>query len=334
MTRFRDLPIRRKLVLMTLFPTAAALLIAGVGFLALDVNAIRDEIALDLMAQARIVSETSAPALTFDDPKAANETLRILAIRPRVRLACLYDERNVLFERYERDAMDRCPEVPPTETRLGWTGYDVIWNVMSGDDRAGTLYVARELSDVTDRLRIGTATVLGLLLLSIAMATAIGRGMQRSVATPLLDLADTARTISSTRDYSLRAIPLSRDETGTVVHAFNDMLDRIGERTQALFRANAELQREIEERRRVERERTAALERERDANRLKDEFLATLSHELRTPLNAVLGWTRVLRAARVEPETQARALESIERNARAQARLIEDLLEVSRIVTG
>src|SRR6185503_404175 len=63
-------------------------------------------------------------------------------------------------------------------------------------------------------------------------------------------------------------------------------------------------------------------------------FLATLSHELRTPLNAVLGWTRVLRTARVEPQTQARALETIERNAHAQARLIEDLLEISRIVTG
>ena len=80
--------------------------------------------------------------------------------------------------------------------------------------------------------------------------------------------------------------------------------------------------------------RIAALERERDANRLKDEFLATLSHELRTPLNAVLGWTRVLRSTSGDVATQERGLESIERNARAQARLIEDLLEVSRIVTG
>ncbi len=129
-------------------------------------------------------------------------------------------------------------------------------------------------------------------------------------------------------------MPASNDEVGVVVHAFNDMLDRIAERNAELSRANAELENEVEERRRVEAERTAALERERDANRLKDEFLATLSHELRTPLNAVLGWTRVLRTAHVEPATQARALESIERNARAQARLIEDLLEVSRIVTG
>jgi signal transduction histidine kinase/ActR/RegA family two-component response regulator len=158
--------------------------------------------------------------------------------------------------------------------------------------------------------------------------------MQQSIASPLLRLADTARAISTGRDHSLRAVPISNDEIGVVVHAFNDMLDRIDERTAALSRANADLAREVEERRRVEDERTAALIRERDANRLKDEFLATLSHELRTPLNAVLGWARLLRSTPVDDKTQARALESIERNARAQARLIEDLLEVSRIVTG
>jgi signal transduction histidine kinase/ActR/RegA family two-component response regulator len=70
------------------------------------------------------------------------------------------------------------------------------------------------------------------------------------------------------------------------------------------------------------------------ANRLKDEFLATLSHELRTPLNAVLGWAVALRAGRLDEPTAARAREAIERNARAQSQLIEDLLDISRIVTG
>ena len=69
-------------------------------------------------------------------------------------------------------------------------------------------------------------------------------------------------------------------------------------------------------------------------NRLKDEFLATLSHELRTPLNAVLGWAHMLREGSVKPPMQQRALESIERNARAQAQLVEDLLDVSRIMSG
>jgi PAS domain S-box-containing protein len=70
------------------------------------------------------------------------------------------------------------------------------------------------------------------------------------------------------------------------------------------------------------------------ANRTKDEFLATLSHELRTPLNAVLGWARLLRGGQLGPADSARAIQVIERNASAQAQLIEDLLDVSRIVSG
>jgi PAS domain S-box-containing protein len=69
-------------------------------------------------------------------------------------------------------------------------------------------------------------------------------------------------------------------------------------------------------------------------NRVKDEFLATLSHELRTPLTAILGWARLLRMGKLDGDAEARALATIERNAEAQAQLIEDLLDVSRIISG
>jgi PAS domain S-box-containing protein len=72
----------------------------------------------------------------------------------------------------------------------------------------------------------------------------------------------------------------------------------------------------------------------REANRLKDEFLATLSHELRTPLNAIVGWAGLLRGGKLDAPTRDRAVETIERNARAQTQLIEDILDVSRIVAG
>jgi PAS domain S-box-containing protein len=81
------------------------------------------------------------------------------------------------------------------------------------------------------------------------------------------------------------------------------------------------------------REQTALAESEA-ANRSKDEFLATLSHELRTPLTSMLGWVRMLRGARLDAEQTTRALETIERNTRLQAKLIDDLLDVSRIVAG
>jgi PAS domain S-box-containing protein len=83
----------------------------------------------------------------------------------------------------------------------------------------------------------------------------------------------------------------------------------------------------------LKREQVAREEAE-SANRSKDEFLATVSHELRTPLNAILGWAHMLRASKLDQNTQTRALETIERNAKSQAQLIEDILDVSRIVTG
>ncbi|NMO17007.1 response regulator [Pyxidicoccus fallax] len=99
--------------------------------------------------------------------------------------------------------------------------------------------------------------------------------------------------------------------------------------------------RDITEARRaqVERERLLAAESEarreaEAANRLKDEFLSTVSHELRTPLTAMLGWVQLLRTGNLPLERQARALETVERNARAQGQLIEDLLDVSRILSG
>ncbi|MDT5262715.1 MAG: hypothetical protein QOC61_1719, partial [Acidobacteriota bacterium] len=81
-----------------------------------------------------------------------------------------------------------------------------------------------------------------------------------------------------------------------------------------------------------EQRRTA--EELREANRLKDEFLATVSHELRTPLTAILGWAHLLRIGQHDEKSATNALETIERNARAQGQLIDDLLDVSRIITG
>ena len=102
-----------------------------------------------------------------------------------------------------------------------------------------------------------------------------------------------------------------------------------------------ELQQEITERKQVEQQRAQLLVREQaaraeaeQANRTKDEFLATLSHELRTPLSAILGWSHLVRTGKLDDTQMSRAFETIERNARSQSQLIDDLLDVSRIITG
>ena len=91
---------------------------------------------------------------------------------------------------------------------------------------------------------------------------------------------------------------------------------------------------DISPRKAAEAENQRLLRQAEESSRLKEEFLATISHELRTPLSAILGWARMLRLGQLSPENTAKALDTIERNARAQAQLVDDLLDVSRIITG
>ena len=130
-------------------------------------------------------------------------------------------------------------------------------------------------------------------------------------------------------------------QTEALRHAHDELEERVRLRTRELATANEALRAEIAERVRIEKERLALLEREQlartqaeSANRLKDEFLATLSHELRTPLNAILGWAHLLTTGKADPSTAQRALSVIHNNAMAQSQLIEDILDVSRIISG
>jgi PAS domain S-box-containing protein len=136
------------------------------------------------------------------------------------------------------------------------------------------------------------------------------------------------------------------DWSGELRHKTRDGREVIVESRQRLVESNGlqlvlETNRDITERKRAEREREQLLAQEhrlRDeaekANRVKDEFLATVSHELRTPLNAILGWSTMLSKGSMDATTTTRGIEAIERNAKSQAQLVEDLLDVSRIISG
>jgi signal transduction histidine kinase len=194
------------------------------------------------------------------------------------------------------------------------------------------------------------------------------RGRERSRETPIIFLTANYRSESHVfRGYSVGAVdyifkPFSPEilrskvavfvelylkrealkrQTQALLRAQAELEDRVRARTKALAAANESLRAEVEERKRIEAERLELLEREQAAraqaesvNRMKDEFLATLSHELRTPLNAILGWSHLLASGRADPSMVERAIGVIRNNALAQSQLIEDILDVSRIIGG
>jgi signal transduction histidine kinase len=213
-----------------------------------------------------------------------------------------------------------------------------------------------------------------LILMDVAMPGLDGyetaeliRGRARSRSTPIIFLTANAESETHVfRGYSVGAVDylfkpfvpevlLSKVAVFVELHAkrqaleesadalrqaYEDMERRVEERTLELRQSNQALQAEMIERRCAELERAELLEREQRArleaqaaNRMKDEFLATLSHELRTPLNAILGWIQILEVKR-DDMTVERATRVIKSNAQAQAQLVGDILDVSRIIGG
>lgn len=131
------------------------------------------------------------------------------------------------------------------------------------------------------------------------------------------------------RHVLVRAVPLFEDDSDTLrewIGTVTDVHERtIADELRELFLEEEQRARQVAEQAQAQAER---------ANKMKDEFLAVVSHELRTPLNAILGWSGLLQSGDLPPETAREALAIIERNARAQAQIVEDILDVARIVTG
>jgi signal transduction histidine kinase/ActR/RegA family two-component response regulator len=331
----RRLPIRQKLVLMIMATSIVVLILASAGYIVTDYYESRDDLRRELTALSEIIVQNSTAALQFLDPVAADETLQTLAQNRHIRSACLYDARGALFARYSSATSRPCAAAPgPDGYQFSSDGLSLVTSVAVKGARAGTLFLRSDLEVLRDRLRVQFMIVALLLVLTTGVALAMSSRLQSLVSEPVTALARTASDVSARGDYSIRAARTTDDELGVLVDAFNRMLERIQLREGELSAANEDLRREVAERRRAEQERAELLVREREANRLKDEFLATLSHELRTPLNAILGWTKLLRSDAVPPSGVDRALEKIERNAQVQSRLVEDLLEVSRIASG
>jgi signal transduction histidine kinase/CheY-like chemotaxis protein len=329
---FGSLPIHRKLVVMALVVTATALVAATTGLILLDVWRYRVTAQDDIRTLAQVVAESSAAAVMFNDEAIARERVMTAGVKPMVTRVCLYEVKGSLFASFTRAADIACdPRLPRNTawTRLSWTA-PVRWR----GERAGTIYAERDLSDLGSRVALTALGGVVMFLLAALLAYAVAQRVQRTVSRPIVQLADAAREIGAQQRFDVPRIETGPDELGELVRAFTGMVTGLRGAREDLQRSNDALRQEVEERRRVEREREGLLVREREASRLKDEFLAAVSHELRTPLNAIVGWVQILSSTSPTAQTTTKAISSIVRNAHAQTRVIEDLIDVSRIATG
>jgi signal transduction histidine kinase/CheY-like chemotaxis protein len=319
-----DVPIRRKLTAIIALASSIALLTSAAAFLAYDRSTVERTLARRLHGEAEIVALSSATALVFRDPDAAVKTLAVLGSDPHVLGAAIYLRDGRPFAQYLRPGTPPAPlpapgPSPGPDERFEGDELLVTRPILFEGSPVGTLVLRSDLMERAERFDTYALIVILVSLGALGLALMVGRLAQRTVADPILELAQAAHQLAERGDVSRRVEARGRDEVGTLVAAFNHMLDGLQHRDLELQRTHAELHQRIRE--------------ADEANRLKDEFLATLSHELRTPLNAILGWAQMLRSG-LDPETTARALDTIARNALAQSRLVGDILDMQRIAAG
>ncbi|WP_284615932.1 ATP-binding protein [Aquabacterium humicola] len=355
--------LRRRLLGAMLLTTLAALIFALAALATYDLRDYHDRTTSDLEAQAEMIARTTAPALAFDDARTATETLGLLRLQPKLRVAAIYGVHGGVFASYRsKDAADLpLPTLPGVDGFNRSDGDLVIFRrVVDNQQILGTVYLRVHYA-LYERLLDYVGIALVVAAAAMLLALLVSFRLERIVTRPLTAIADVARHVVQQRDYSRRAAKGDDDELGALADAFNEMMQEIEQRTLALEASNHDRAAEVEERRIAQREverlneqlerrvseRTLQLETSNQelalateaaerANRAKSEFLSSMSHELRTPLSAIIGFGQLLQgdSSRLTPERRAEFVGHMVRAGKHLLTLINDILNLAQIEAG
>ena len=318
--------LRTRIVIVVLLTTFAALAVSAVALLVYETRNYGAFLLRDATTQAELLADITAPALAFDDPAAAKTNLEILSQRGDIDAAAVYAADGTLFATYARSPDTKFPALGPAGSSIDGRTLTMFQPVVQNEEVLGTVYL-RSSYDIGERLLDYLLILVGVMVPSFLVATLISLWLAGGVTNPLRALTDVARHVIERRDFARRAPRTTDDEIGVFVDAFNTMVAEVGQRAEALEASNRALRQETEERRQAE----IALRR---ADQRKDEFLATLAHELRNPLAPMVNSMALLEQPALGTGAAERAHAIIRRQLAQLVRLVDDLLDVSRITSG
>jgi signal transduction histidine kinase len=298
--------VRARLMRVALVTTAIALGLAGLAMLTQDLLVYRSSWASGLSTEAAILALSTAPALEFDDHDLAQRNVSALQARREVLAAALYTANGDLYASYARNHADLPRQLRNGEfLRVRGDLAELAQPIRRDGETLGFIYL-RAAYNLWGRVGAYLGIFVLVTLPSMAVAFLLASRLQRRITEPLDSVAAAAREIVAHRNYAVRAKKTSDDEIGVLVDAFNNMLEEVEARSHEL----------------------------READRRKDEFLATLAHELRNPLAPIRHGVRLLESSEVTEGQSRWAREVISRQVQRMALLLDDLLDVSRITRG
>ena len=221
MTRY-SISFRRKLILAALLPASVFVCLACLVSITNEFHNFRGENTAQLSAIAAVVAENSAAALVFEDRKNAAETLAALHTIPSVSSAGLYNKKGILFAKYQRRAKTDPPPglAPPVGSQLELGALILVRDVKLNDEQVGVIFIRSDQSELYSRVaRYLLLTVVALGIPGI-IAIVVYSKVLRVLIRPILSLTGTARLVSLTRTYSIRADAGPNDEVGQVDRSF------------------------------------------------------------------------------------------------------------------
>ncbi len=326
--------IKNKLQFIIIITSAIVLLLASTAFIVNDLFTFRRQMVADLFVLAELVGINSTAGLMFNNSHTAEENIVALKANKHIIVTKIYSKDGTLFASYFREGLDqdslskhlsvsekyfRHNQKKQARDKIEESFFfhnnhlGIFKPIIFKNEIIGIVYIKSDLDAFHERL-FWKIWIMGIVMLvSLLLAFFLSLKFHRTITTPILNLLETMKEVSTDKIYSHRAKKTTDDEIGKLIDGFNDMLAEIEKRNIALAQT---------------RDQAMA------ASQAKTTFLANMSHELRTPLNGILGYAQILLQDEDLKETYKEGLEVIQRSGEYLLTLINDILDLSKVEAG